>query len=60
MRTGEWPPDAGAYLVLITYLLQFFTCFQYKFQSLYEEDLTSAVRSFCAIYNKDVSEDLVE
>jgi len=34
--------------------------FLYKFQLLSEEDLTSAVTSFCAMYNRDVSEDLVE
>jgi len=34
--------------------------FLYKFQSLSEEDLTSAVTSFCTMYKKDVSEDLVE
>ena len=33
--------------------------FLYKFQSL-SEDLTSAVTSFCTMYKKDVSEDLVE
>lgn len=34
--------------------------FLYKFQSLSEEDLTSAVTSFCEKYKNDVSEDLVE
>jgi len=34
--------------------------FLYKFQLLSEEDLSSAVTSFCAMYNRDVSEDLVE
>ena len=34
--------------------------FLYKFLSLSDEDLTSAVTSFCAMYKSDVSKDLVE
>ena len=32
----------------------------YKFQSLSDEDLTSAVTSFCAMYKNDVSKEMVE
>ena len=34
--------------------------FLYKFLSLSDEDLTSAVTSFCAMYKSDVSKDLVK
>ena len=34
--------------------------FLYKFLSLSDEDLTSAVTRFCAMYKSDVSKDLVE
>ena len=34
--------------------------FLYKFLSLSDEDLTSGVTSFCAMYKSDVSKDLVE
>ena len=34
--------------------------FLYKFQSLSDEDLTSAVTSFCAMYKNDVSKEMVE
>eukprot|EP00731_Ephydatia_muelleri_P019060 Em0011g1100a len=34
--------------------------FLYKFQSLSDEDLTSAVTSFCAIFKNDVSKEMVE
>ena len=32
----------------------------YKFQSLSDEDLTSAVTSFCTMYKNDVSKEMVD